>query len=232
MAGTGRGFSSSGIAAAEKRSAITCQPGRRRTAGHRPESLNGPCWLVLGGVLADPVPPFVHPAGQLPQGFAHPRVGDLWDPVGPPASRLRGQGVHRPPHPRVDHSRNVPGTGQIPGLNGLPDGSGRVFTGQFGGAHRPVQPPYGGRVQPGLRHAPGIGQRGLHGRAEPLGVCPFGQVHPDGMQQAEVIGVGPLPLPVTGLSPITDDRAKRIGTEVILPAFNENTIILVVLTQP
>lgn len=41
-----------------------------------------------------------------------------------------------------------------------------------------------------------------------------------------------VPLGVNGPSPITVDHAKRVGTEVILPALDENTIILVVLTHP
>jgi hypothetical protein len=50
--------------------------------------------------------------------------------------------------------------------------------------------------------------------------------------EALVEALRQVPIAVNGPSPISDDRAKRVGTEVILPAVDENTIILVILTHP
>jgi hypothetical protein len=50
--------------------------------------------------------------------------------------------------------------------------------------------------------------------------------------EALVEALRQVPLAVNGPVPITDDRAKRVGTEVILPALDKNTIILLVLTHP
>lgn len=41
-----------------------------------------------------------------------------------------------------------------------------------------------------------------------------------------------VPIGANGPVSVTEDHAKRVGTEVISPAFDENTIILLVLTHP
>jgi hypothetical protein len=50
--------------------------------------------------------------------------------------------------------------------------------------------------------------------------------------KALVDGLKQVPLAVNGPAPIDENRAKRTGNEVILPALDENTIILIVLTHP
>jgi hypothetical protein len=39
-------------------------------------------------------------------------------------------------------------------------------------------------------------------------------------------------LMIDGPFSVSDERAKRVGKEAIFPAFDENTIILTVLTHP
>jgi hypothetical protein len=50
--------------------------------------------------------------------------------------------------------------------------------------------------------------------------------------EALVASLLKVSLAVSGPFPINDDRAKRVGTDVILPALDENTIILEVMTHP
>jgi hypothetical protein len=50
--------------------------------------------------------------------------------------------------------------------------------------------------------------------------------------QALVAALNDVPLTVTGPSEIPDDAAKRAGEDIIQPAFDENTIVLNVLTHP
>jgi integrase len=88
---------------------------------------------MLGGVLADPLPPLVHQRGQLSEILADLRVSGFRHSAGPSPARPWRHGVHRPPHPGVDHRRECPwrqpdhGTERLPAIPGP-------------GPHRPTRP--------------------------------------------------------------------------------------------
>jgi hypothetical protein len=73
---------------------------------------------------------------------------------------------------------------------------------------------------------------GFQGHGVEVGILHNASRETRAAAEALVDALRQVPLAVSGPSPVTDDGAKRVGTEVILPAFDENTIILFVLTYP
>jgi hypothetical protein len=73
---------------------------------------------------------------------------------------------------------------------------------------------------------------GLQGTGLDVEVLPGASPETRAAAKALAEALRDVPLEVDGPSQVTDDRAKRVGTELILPSFGENTIVLDVLTHP
>ncbi len=105
-----------------------------RARRYRSEGGDGPGQCVLGGVLADPVLALVHQLAD-PRGVCPAlRVRDLGDLLGPRPGRERDQAGVAVADPGVNHGGDVACAGQVPFGGGDAEHSGRVETGQFGGA--------------------------------------------------------------------------------------------------
>jgi hypothetical protein len=172
---------------------------RGRIGGHRPKRGDCPGGRGAGGVLAQAAGAVVHHGGDLGQVGLPLRVGQAGDAAGPRALGLRQQLFDARPDPGVQDGGDVAGSGQVPGGDGGADDLGRVQTGQLGGAQAPVQPPgLGGQV---LLVA--SWQGGQHHVAVAVIVGGAGLVGPDRVQDAQVVGVGQVPLP--------DHRRGQLG---------------------